>query len=415
MVPDSVLVEGSDDPDTKHDAIRRFRAGEVRVLITKPRIAGFGLNLQNCSRMAFVGINDSFEQFYQCVRRCWRFGQSQPVTVKVIVSRPEVAIFQNVMQKHDRAMESSRELVKHVAEFERNELGEKMDRFGYKTADAEGGMWKLMLGDSCERLAEVPDQSVHLSVFSPPFQSLYTYSPTERDLGNSADPETFWGHFAYIQDHLLRAMKPGRNVCVHVANLTSSKASDGFIGIKDFRGDTIRAFQGKGFIYHGEVCIDKNPQAQAIRTHAKGLLFVQKGKDSTWLRPALADYILIFRVPGENETPVIPDVSNEEWILWAHPIWYDIRETDTLNAAEGRGAEDERHICPLQLPVIERCIRLWTNPGETVLSPFAGIGSEGHEAVRLGRRFVGVELKPEYFSAATKNLKRADVQQGLFA
>jgi DNA modification methylase len=179
------------------------------------------------------------------------------------------------------------------------------------------------------------------------------------------------------------------------------------IGIKDFRGGVIQGFIERGFVYSGDVTIDKNPQAQAIRTHAKALLFKQLRKDASWLRPGLADYILIFRKPGDNEVPIIPDITNNDWILWAHPVWYDIRESDTLNVHEARGDKDNRHMCPLQLPVIERCIRLWTNPGETVLSPFAGIGSEGYESVKHGRKFVGVELKSEYFNVAVKNLKMA--------
>jgi len=273
---------------------------------------------------------------------------------------------------------------------------------------AHGDGWSLFNGDSAEVLPGLPAQSIDLAVFSPPFSLLYTYSATDRDLGNSATDDQFWQHFGFISSELVRVMKPGRNVCVHVAQIPSQKARDGVIGLKDFRGDTIRHFQAAGFTYHGEVCIDKDPQAQAIRTKSKGLLFTQMHKDSVWSRPALADYILIFRAPGENAVPVKPDITNNEWIEWARPIWYGIRETDTLNVAEGREAEDERHICPLQLGTIERCVRLWSNKGETVLSPFAGIGSEGFVSVKLGRRFVGVELKPAYWRAGVRNLRRAE-------
>ena len=273
---------------------------------------------------------------------------------------------------------------------------------------AHGDGWSLYNGDSAEVLPGLPDHSIDLAVFSPPFSLLYTYSATDRDLGNSATDDQFWGHFGFISAELRRVMRPGRNVCVHVAQIPSQKARDGVIGLKDFRGDTIRHFQAAGFVYHGEVCIDKDPQAQAIRTKSKGLLFTQMHKDSVWSRPALADYILIFRAPGENAVPVKPDITNNEWIEWARPIWYGIRETDTLNVAEGRESEDERHICPLQLGTIERCVRLWSNKGETVLSPFAGIGSEGFVSVKQGRRFVGVELKPSYWRAGVRNLRRAE-------
>ncbi len=273
---------------------------------------------------------------------------------------------------------------------------------------AHGDGWSLFNGDSAEVLPGLPAHSIDLAVFSPPFSLLYTYSASDRDLGNSATDDQFWQHFGFISAELRRVMRPGRNVCVHVAQIPSQKAKDGVIGLKDFRGDTIRHFQGAGFVYHGEVCIDKDPQAQAIRTKSKGLLFTQMRKDSVWSRPALADYILIFRAPGENAVPIHPDISNDQWIEWARPIWYGIRETDTLNVAEGREAEDERHICPLQLGTIERCVRLWSNAGETVLSPFAGIGSEGFVSVKQGRRFVGVELKPSYWRAGVRNLRRAE-------
>ena len=263
-------------------------------------------------------------------------------------------------------------------------------------------------GDSAEVLTHLPTASVDLSVFSPPFQSLYTYSPSERDLGNSANPETFWEHFGFVSRELVRVVKPGRNVCVHVAQVTKTKATHGVIGLFDFRGETIRHFEQAGFTYYGEVCIDKDPQAQAIRTHSKALLFTQFHKDSSWSRPALADYILIFKAPGDNAVPVEPELSNNEWIEYARPIWYGIRETETLNVVEARSEEDERHICPLQLGTIERCVKLWSNKGETVLTPFGGIASECYQALRLGRKAIGIELKPTYWQVGVRNLKRAE-------
>lgn len=199
---------------------------------------------------------------------------------------------------------------------------------------------------------------------------------------------------------------------VHCAQLSTTKATHGVIGWRDFRGDLIRAYVAAGWIYDGEICIDKNPQAQAIRTRSKQLMFVQKEKDSSWLRPAMADYILLFRHPGENTVPVKTDVTNEEWILFAHPIWYGIKESDVLKYRAARDEEDEKHICPLQLETIERCIRLWSNPGETVLSPFAGIGSEGYVSRRFGRKFIGIELKKSYFDIAVKHLVQAN-EEGL--
>jgi DNA modification methylase len=281
----------------------------------------------------------------------------------------------------------------------------------------EGANWTLVNGDSCEELPRLLAESIDLSVYSPPFSSLFTYSATERDIGNCSTHQEFLAHLGYIIRELLRVTKPGRNTCCHISQLPSTKATHGVIGLIDLRGAMITAFCEAGWIYHGEVCIDKDPQAQAIRTHSKGLLFVQKEKDASWLRPALADYILVFRKPGENAVAVKSDLTNDEWIEWARPIWYGIRESDTLNAAVARENEDERHICPLQLGTIERCIRLWSNPGELVLSPFAGIGSEGYEAVRLGRRYWGCELKESYARVAVRNLTTAETlktQGGLF-
>lgn len=278
----------------------------------------------------------------------------------------------------------------------------------YVEDDAEGENWRLMLGDSCERLAELDDNSIDLSVYSPPFASLYTYSPSERDLGNSSNNDEFFEHYKFILREVLRVTKPGRNSCVHVQQVTMSKANYGYVGMSDFRGEVIRAHQEAGWIFYGEVTVDKDPQAQAIRTKAHCLMFQTLRRDSAANRPALADYLLLFKKPGDNEVPISPDVTNEEWIDWAHPIWWGIRESNTLQYMSARDDNDERHICPLQLGFIERCVRLWSNPGELVLSPFAGIGSEGYVAIQQARRFVGCELKPSYWASAVKNLERAE-------
>jgi DNA modification methylase len=257
------------------------------------------------------------------------------------------------------------------------------------------------------------ENSIDISVFSPPFASLYTYSDSERDLGNSRDYEQFFDGFSFLIRELLRITKPGRIAAVHCQDLSTTKATHGVIGLRDFPGDIIRAFVKEGWVYDGRVTIDKDPQAQAIRTHSKALLFVQLEKDSTWSRPAMADYIVRFRKPGENAVRVKPDLTREEWILWARPIWQDIDESDTLNTALAREEKDERHICPLQLGTIERCVRLWSNPGEVVLSPFAGIGSEGVKALELGRKFIGCELKESYYKTACRNLEGACKQTSL--
>jgi DNA modification methylase len=242
-------------------------------------------------------------------------------------------------------------------------------------------------------------------IFSPPFASLFTFSSSERDLGNCKDRQDFFEHFAFLITELHRTIKPGRLIAVHCMNLPTKLIKDGYIGITDFRGDIIRAFQKDGMIYHSEVCIQKNPQVAAIRTHAKGLMFKQMHKDSSWSRMGLADYICVFKKKGENEKEIISDLTNDEWIKYAHPIWTDIRETNTLNSIKAE--KDEKHMSPLQLDVIERCIRLWSNKDELVASPFGGIGSEGYMAIKLNRKALLCELKKEYFETQQINLQKA--------
>jgi len=408
-VRDSLLIEGQQSPEQKTEAIIAFTKGEARVLITKPRIAGFGMNFQNASRMVFVGLGDSYEQYYHCIRRAWRFGQTDPVEAHIVLSDVEEPIYQNILRKERQADRAARNLIGQVSQFEKTEIQSKeVEGWQYMEDDKQGKNWQLLLGDSVERMKELEESSVDLSIFSPPFLSLYTYTATERDLGNSRTQQEFFEHFGFIIDELLRVTKAGRNACVHVAQVPARLVNDGYIGLKDFRGATIAAFEERGWIYHGEVCIDKDPQAQAIRTHSKGLLFAQLRKDASWLRPGLADYILVFRKPGSNTTPIQPEITNDLWIEWARPVWYGIRESDTLHVVEARGDKDERHICPLQLETIRRCLLLWSNSGDVVLSPFAGIGSEGYQAILEKRRFIGIELKPEYYDVALRNLDDAE-------
>lgn len=411
IVPDSILLEGKDSLEAKIHGIGRFLDMSKRVLITKSKIAGFGMNFQGCHNVLFLGLSDSYETYYQAIRRCWRFGQASPVQVKIVLSDLERPILENVMAKERLDMTMSRNIINNVIEYERAELGlSELQQNDYQTGQRCTSEYTLLLGDCVERMKELPSDSIDFSIFSPPFLNLYTYSDSERDLGNSRTDVEFFEHFRFVLIELYRISKIGRIICIHTAQVPAKLASDGYIGLKDFRGKIIEAGIAAGFHYHGDVTVDKNPQAQAIRTHAKGLLFKQLRKDASWLRPGLADYILIFRKPGENQVPITPAISNEEWIQWAHPVWYGIRETNTLNAAQGTTDKDDRHICPLQLDVIERCIKLWSNKGEVIFSPFAGIGSEGYQAVLLERRFIGIELKPEYYGVALINLAKAVTQ-----
>ena len=405
-IPGAVEVEGADSLETKTARLEAFQDGAYRVLVSKAKIAGFGMNFQNAHNQVFVGLNDSWEGYYQCIRRSYRYGQTQPVNIKIVLSEIEEAVYQNVMRKEREAQKLGEELILNVTEFEHEELGNVVnDAWKYETDTQHGTDWTMHLGDSSQKLYELPPNSVDLSIYSPPFLSLYTYSPTERDLGNSRTSDDFFAHYGYIIRGILQATKPGRLTCVHVADVPAMLVRDGYIGLKDFPGDCIRAYEANGWIWSGRVCIAKNPQSQAIRSHSKALLFAQLHKDASWSRPALLDQILIFRKPGENATPIIPDIGNDTWISWASGTWQDVRESDTLQYMSVRSEEDERHLCPLQLGTIERCIRLWSNPGETVLSPFAGIGSEGYTALKLGRKFIGIELKREYWKQACANLK----------
>jgi DNA modification methylase len=330
-------------------------------------------------------------------------------------------IYENVMRKEQQAGEMSERLIENLKEFEREEiLNMSSNDWTYSEDETRGDGWTLKLGDSSERLKELDENSVGFCVYSPPFHDLFTYSPSERDLGNARSIDEFFEHYReYIIPEILRAMQPGRNCLVHCENLLASRTHHGYIGMIDFRGDIIRAHQEKGWIYAGETIIQKNPQVQAIRTKNHRLLFKTFNKDSSGSYPGLADYVLYFKKPGENKTPIDTDLTEEDWIRLAHPIiqeypdgrvlkptWDHISETDVLNST--KDSKDHKHICPLQLDLLSDLIRLKSNKGELVLDPFNGIGSTGHEAIRLGREYVGIELKPEYYRQAVTHLKNVE-------
>ncbi len=266
-------------------------------------------------------------------------------------------------------------------------------------------------GDCVSVVSQLPDRSVGFSVYSPPFSNLFCYSDSEADMGNAADDAEFLRHYGFLLGEMARVMKPGRLCAVHCSDLPFTKWKDGVIGIKDLSGMIVRAHEAAGFILHSRVTIWKDPVVEMTRTKALGLLYKQLQKDSTKSRTGMADYLLVFRAPGENVEPVGQDARKfpvEQWQQWASPVWMDIRQTDTLNVQQARENKDEKHICPLQLGLIERATLLWSNPGDVVLSPFMGIGSEGFVALKQRRRFVGVELKDSYFRVAAKNLAAAE-------
>jgi len=279
-----------------------------------------------------------------------------------------------------------------------------------------GKNYVMYQGDCVEVAKGIPDNSIHFSVYSPPFESLYTYSNSDRDMGNCSDTDTFWNHYRFLIGEQFRYMMPGRIVAVHCMNLPMSKSRDGFIGLRDFRGEIIREHVKAGFIYHSEVCIWKDPVTAMQRTKALGLLWKQLKKDSCRSRQGIADYLCIFQKPGDNPEPVAHTAEEfpvDQWQKYASPVWndivadhvwMDINPSDTLQRESAREENDERHICPLQLQVIERALKLWTNPNDNILSPFAGIGSEGYVSLKMGRRYVGIELKESYWKQACLNL-----------
>lgn len=270
--------------------------------------------------------------------------------------------------------------------------------------------YSMYHGDSCEVVKGIPDNSIHYTIFSPPFSSLYTYSNSDRDMGNSKDDAEFYEHFRYLVKELYRVTMPGRLLSFHCMNIPLMKQKDGVIGLKDFRGELIRLFIDEGFIFHSEVCIWKNPVTEMQRTKALGLLHKQIKKDSAMSRQGIPDYVVTMRKPGENPEPI--EHTNETfpvdlWQKYASPVWMDIKQSNTLQKKSARAEEDERHICPLQLDVIKRCICLWTNPGDIVLDPFAGIASSNYMALRLDRRTIGIELKDSYYVQAVANCEMA--------
>jgi len=413
IIPDSVQVAGCDDDEDKSSRMLGFSAGKHRVLITKPKIAGFGMNWQNCNEMVFVGLSHSYEQFYQAVRRCHRFGQKRPVTVHVITTDVEQEVLANIKRKQADADAMSAGMVEHMSAITAQEInGTERQSEEYRTATEKSERWSMYLGDCVEGIRSLPDNSVHFSIFSPPFASLYTYSNSPFDMGNCKDHAEFFEQFRHLTRELYRVIMPGRLVSFHCMNLPTSKERDGFIGITDFRGVLIRAFQDAGWIFHSEVCIWKDPVTAMQRTKALGLLHKTIRKDSCMSRQGIPDYLVTMRKPGENpeRVPHGDDLPVSLWQRYASPVWMDINPSDTLQKGSAREERDERHICPLQLGVIERAVHLWSNRGDLVLSPFAGIGSEGYQAIKMGRRFVGFELKPSYFTQAVANLKAAEAE-----
>lgn len=419
LIPGAVNVQGSDSAESKAKNLLGFAHGDVRVLVSKPRIAGFGMNWQHCARMAFVGLDDSFEKFYQAVRRCYRFGQKRSVKVHLFTAENEGQILANLKRKEEAHHEMSAQMIGHMKDIMNHELqGQQNIVDEYREDTCTGDGYTIHLGDCVKWARRMEDNSIDYSVFSPPFADLFVYSNSDHDMGNCKDDEEFAAQLKFLIAELFRVIKPGRNVSFHCMNLPTTKMRQGFIGLRDFRGTLIRAFQDAGFIYHSEVCIWKDPVVAMQRTKALGLLHKTIRENSTMSRMGLPDYVVTMRKPGEAAERVThgDDLPVLMWQKYASPIWDDINQSRTLNKLPARDENDEKHMCPLQLDVIERCIHLWTNKGDLVFSPFTGIGSEGYTAVKMGRRFVGTELKPQYWELACQNIADAKMEgtQDLF-
>ncbi len=409
-----VEVKGGDAIHQKETKIMAFTNKAAKRMTTKPSIAGFGMNWQHCRNMVFVGLNDSYEEIYQAIRRCYRFGQKKEVNVHLISADIEGAVLQNIKRKEAQMELMKNSMVKHMAEFQKKNFTQtQRENMVYKKDVVKEAGFEAHLSDCVELAQGMESDSIGYTIFSPPFASLYTYSNSEYDMGNVKNDQGFYEQFRFLVKEMFRITQPGRNLSFHCMNLPTSKQNHGFIGLRDFRGELVKMFVEAGFIFHSEVCIWKDPVTAMQRTKAIGLLYKQLKKDSCISRQGIPDYLVTMRKPGENPSPVEKKPENFPVSLWqkyASPVWMDINPSRTLSKDGAREAEDEKHICPLQLDVIERGITLWSNPGDLVFSPFMGIGSEGYTAIKLGRRFIGAELKESYFKQAVKHLREAKKQ-----
>ena len=407
LLPDAIEVKGSDSKQFKKEMLLGFGVGKFRILITKLKIAQFGLNYQNCHNQIYASLDFSFEATYQGIRRSYRFGQNEEVNIYLITTDT----MQNVKDAFDKKQKAFREMqeamttamnrnIKNQISLKKMEVSNQ-----YKSDHCD-----IRLGDCVKLIQDVPDESIGFSIFSPPFAELYTFSDKLEDMSNSKDYKEFFTAFKYLVAELYRVLWSGRCVAVHCMDLSIQKGKEGYIGLRDFSGMILEAFQEVGFIYHSRVTIWKNPVTEMQRTKALGLLHKQVKKDAAMSRVGIPDYLMVFRKEGEHEHPVHCDISVDTWQKYASPVWMDIDYGNTLNANKGRDEADEKHICPLQLETIERAMILWSNEGDPVLTPFLGIGSEVYTAIKLNRFGIGFELKESYFNEAIKNCRNVEVE-----
>lgn len=410
LLPDAREVKGNDSSEYKEKTLLGFANNEFRILITKTKIASFGLNYQNCRNQIFASLDFSFEGLYQAIRRSYRFGQENEVNIYLITTDTMINVNQSIARKQVQFETMQEEMGQAV---NRNLNGMTMLSPDFDTESEKNEWYHIMRGDCVQLIKNVKSESVGLSVFSPPFAELYTYSSHLEDMGNSKDYNEFLTQFGFLIQELYRVMMQGRNVAVHCMDLPIQKGKEGFIGLRDFSGMILRAFEDAGFIYHSRITIWKDPVVEMQRTKALGLLHKQVKKDSTMSRVGIPDYVLIFRKDGDRSEPVTnTDIPVDLWQKYASPVWMDINYSNTLQGfRNGRDQNDEKHICPLQLDTIERLIHLYSNKGDTVFTPFMGIGSEVYQAVKMNRKGIGFELKESYFDLAKANIKAAVMQK----
>ncbi len=411
LIENSVNVQGSDSPEYKAKHLNGFADENFKTLITKTSIASFGMNYQQCNQMVFMSYDFKFEAFYQAVRRCYRFGQKNKVTVHILIPESQVNVRSTILAKEKQHFERIAEMSRYSAETNYKTAKSKV-KIMNKEIKTEN--YHLINGDCVQETAKLPDNCADIVVFSPPFAELYVYSDKEEDMGNVSNYKEFEKHFKFLIPELKRTLKSGRMCAIHCMDLPIQKGKEGYIGLRDFSGMLIDWFQNEGFIYHSKVTLWKNPVTEMQRTKALGLLHKTIKKDSIMSRVGIPDYVLFFRNEGDNETPITHQDKDHTrldylpvdlWQKYASPVWMDIDYSRTLQYRSGRDGNDEKHICPLQLDTIERILHLYSNEGETVLSPFGGIGSEGCCAIKMNRKSISIELKESYFKINESNHK----------
>jgi len=450
MVDGAIAVRGSDSPEKKERLLLGFANGDFRVLVTKKKIAQFGLNYQHCNNQIFASLDFSFEGLYQAIRRSYRFGQKKEVNIYLVTTDTMVNVIETIKEKQALFTRMMEQITLQV-----NEFSYKM-KIDYDKKEVKTNEYHVICGDSAEEIKTIPTNSIDFSVFSPPFSTLFTYSDSIRDMGNCVDDREFFEQQDFLLKELYRVMRNGRLVAVHTKDIPRYKGSSGYSGMYDFTGEYHRAMEKAGFKYHCKICIWIDPVLERARTNTQRLLYKQVTTDSSYSGVGMPEYITVFRKWEGDEAEWTPinnktkKSANEDgnfdlptWQKWASPIWaiesldsememiipllsddalqnlptevlkkyanqawFDINRTNVLNNFKGAKEEkDEKHICPLQLDIIERCIAMWSNPGETVFTPFLGIGSEVYQALKMGRKGVGIELKEAYFDLAVRNLK----------